>query len=82
MRLMQKREIFIKHTIYINQRSVLKDALSCGRLIKAFKIPDTRGIKLIYNEEENEMIFYEGDEIRFRGQYAIILEVFEDTGNT
>lgn len=23
------------------------------------------------------MIFYEGDEIRFRGQYAIILEVFE-----
>jgi hypothetical protein len=24
------------------------------------------------------MIFYEGDEIRFRGQYAIILEVFED----
>lgn len=25
------------------------------------------------------MIFYEEDEIRFRGQYAIILEVFEDT---
>ena len=25
------------------------------------------------------MIFYEGEEIRFRGQYAIILEVYEDT---
>ena len=25
------------------------------------------------------IMYYEGDEIRFRGQYAIILEVYEDT---
>lgn len=38
---------------------------------------DTRYSKKL--EWRKQIIYYEGDEIRFRGQYAIILEVYEDT---
>lgn len=40
---------------YIHQSAISPERCpKCGRLIKAFKIPDTRGIKLIYNEEEKK----------------------------